>query len=128
MTEIKPCPFCGNKADYWEDNQYQDRHVIECMSCGANKRSEYGYDGVLEDWNRRFDANGIEVIEANVLRYKPTLTARVDYGRNGDYNDVRIWTGGIVDTSAEALQQANSMSSEVQLIAGIQMTTEKPNV
>ncbi|ATS93457.1 hypothetical protein P1A145kb_p057 [Pectobacterium phage DU_PP_I] len=37
MVEIKPCPFCGNKADYWQDDPYQDRHVIECSYCGAER-------------------------------------------------------------------------------------------
>lgn len=127
MNEIKPCPFCGRQADYWEDNQYSDRHVIECLSCGAHKRSEYGYDSVLKDWNRRFDVNGSEMIDTKVLRYRPTLTARVGYKGGGEYNDVRVWTGEAFDTSAEALVEANGMASEVQLIAGIQMTTEMPN-
>lgn len=75
MTEIKPCPFCGNKADYWEDNQYSDRHVIECMNCGATKRSAYGYDSVLGDWNRRFDAKGNEMVDTKETRYRHRVVA-----------------------------------------------------
>lgn len=75
MNEIKPCPFCGNKASYWEDNQYQDRHVIECQYCGAHKRSEYGYDSVLRDWNRRFDAKGNEMVDTKETRYRHRVVA-----------------------------------------------------
>uniref|UniRef100_UPI003D487EB2 Lar family restriction alleviation protein n=1 Tax=Escherichia coli TaxID=562 RepID=UPI003D487EB2 len=62
MTDIKPCPFCGKKPDYWEDTHYQDRHVITCGWCGAEKRSEYGYDSVLRDWNTRYNGAG-ELVE-----------------------------------------------------------------
>lgn len=75
MTEIKPCPFCGNKADYWEDNQYQDRHVIECLNCGAHKRSEYGYEDVLSDWNTRYDGKGNLVVDTKSTRYRPRVVA-----------------------------------------------------
>lgn len=127
MSEIKPCPFCGRPADYWQDRQYQDSHVIECSNCGAHRRSEYGYDAVLEAWNRRFDIDGNEIVETEVLHYRPMLTARVGYGSSGEYNDVRIWTGGAVKTVDEALEKANGIAGEVQLIAGVQMTTERPN-
>lgn len=81
MSEIKPCPFCGNKAEYWEDSQYQDRHVIECQYCGANKRSEYGYKGVLRDWNTRYDTKGNEMVDTGTVRYRPRVVATSsDYG------------------------------------------------
>lgn len=75
MTEIKSCPFCGNKADYWEDNQYSDRHVIECMNCAAQKRSAYGYDDVLSEWNTRYDGKGNLVVDAKNTRYRPRVVA-----------------------------------------------------
>jgi len=28
-TGIKSCPFCGNKADYWEDKYIQDYNALE---------------------------------------------------------------------------------------------------
>lgn len=75
MSEIKPCPFCGNEAEYWEDSQYQDRHVIECQYCGANKRSEYGYKGVLRDWNTRYDTKGNAMVDTGTVRYRPRIVA-----------------------------------------------------
>lgn len=49
-NEILPCPFCGGDAEYWLDRHYADCHVIECMDCGATKRSEYD---VYKVWNMR---------------------------------------------------------------------------
>lgn len=80
MVEIKPCPFCGNKADYWEDNQYSDSHVIECLNCGAHKRSAYGYEDVKTDWNRRFDAKGNEMVDAVTTRFRPRVVAHEEDG------------------------------------------------
>lgn len=111
MLEIKPCPFCGKEADYWEDNQYTDRHVIECGNCGATKRSEYGFDSVLRDWNRRFDNKGQEIQEVTETRYRPRVVARLPNG-----GAVVIWNG---EDTHESLEEARSagrfVSEEVKL-------------
>lgn len=126
MSEIKRCPFCGNHADYWEDHQYSDRHVIECMNCGTNKRSEYGYESVLEDWNRRFDKDGQEVVEISGIKHRPILTARVGYKTDGtgEFNDVVIWKGPLMDTPQEAYAVADGAKQEVQILATSQIMTE----
>lgn len=37
MTELKPCPFCGSKADL----KYADRYYwIECTVCHARSNDE----------------------------------------------------------------------------------------
>ncbi len=52
MDELKPCPFCGGKAQLENDTGWNDEGYwewIECCSCGAcadnkekwNKRSEH---------------------------------------------------------------------------------------
>lgn len=51
---LKPCPFCGCEAVQWEDNAWQDRYVVECRNCGTSKRSEYGFDRAIEEWNTRY--------------------------------------------------------------------------
>lgn len=126
MSEIKPCPFCNNRADYWEDSQYQDRHVIECSYCGTTKRSEYGYDDVLKDWNRRFDSQGREIKDIKKLRYTPALTARIGYrlDGSGEYEDVLIWEGASVDSADMAFKKAQDVAKEVHLIAGTRLVTE----
>ena len=56
MSELKACPFCGPNScppEYHLDNNYQDRHVIECGDCGIQKRYEYSKEGVIEQWNTR---------------------------------------------------------------------------
>jgi Lar family restriction alleviation protein len=62
MEELKPCPFCGGKAEYWIDNDYQDRHVITCGYCGCEKRYEYSMDGVIEEWNTRHVPDGYALV------------------------------------------------------------------
>ena len=52
--ELKPCPFCGGKADimqYWKDFK-TNRYIVKCIKCGAQTD-----DGVKEHisilWNTR---------------------------------------------------------------------------
>lgn len=116
MTEIKPCPFCGNKADYWEDNQYQDRHVIECMNCGANKRSEYGYDGVLEDWNRRFDAKGNKMVDTKTIRYRPRVVAYEEDAGTFIIKESPDTFDDLLSASAAATEMAQGFSISTQVI------------
>lgn len=54
--ELKPCPFCGKKAETHEDIYYCK---IKCSECGAESgivRVSARYcavDKVTEAWNRR---------------------------------------------------------------------------
>ena len=54
--KLKPCPFCGGKADAWTDPCFCAWKVF-CTECGANILSSTdGYADVL--WNNRVvDAN-----------------------------------------------------------------------
>lgn len=114
MSEIKPCPFCGNSASYWEDNRYDDRHVIECSNCGTSRRSEYGYNDVLSDWNLRYDAKGNEIPEIPEMvcnRYLPRLVAQTPDG-----GQVVIWSGKISFEEADAANQVGiEVAKDVQV-------------
>lgn len=55
MTELKPCPFCGNSAYQhmkYTIHDHKLRHVVKCTKCNAimeyrDKKS------AIEAWNRR---------------------------------------------------------------------------
>lgn len=115
MIEIKPCPFCGGSADYWEDAQYSDRHVIECNHCGATKRSEYGYDTVLGLWNRRFDSKGQEVMEVSERRHRPRVLARLPNG-----GAVIVWIG---EDTYDDLAEARAVGREAAALIELESQT-----
>lgn len=70
-NELKPCPFCGNKAHIYDTNEhnyiggYSIDLIVECDFCGANISTYYGkHVGVevtrdtaeknlIESWNNR---------------------------------------------------------------------------
>ena len=58
MTELKPCPFCGEKADIYlgdsSDGYIKGTQYIEayCNRCGARIKSHYVADAI-EAWNSR---------------------------------------------------------------------------
>lgn len=58
--ELKPCPFCGCRAqppEFYAESK--TARFIECETCGASiYRAEPGYADMtlIEAWNRRTDA------------------------------------------------------------------------
>lgn len=116
MIEIKCCPFCGNTAEYWEDNQYQDRHVIECMNCGAHKRSEYGYDDVLSDWNTRYDGKGNIMVDAQTTRYRPRVVAHEEDGGTFIIKELPDTFDDLSSASVAGTEMAQRFSIHTQII------------
>lgn len=77
MAELKPCPFCGNKAMIsWYDIRLDNHSCVwvtfrvECTACGVTKYKEAKYvlkstgvfedinsvyNSLIEEWNRRAD-------------------------------------------------------------------------
>lgn len=55
MTELKPCPFCGEKQAYWTGRQHSEHlGYIQCPVCGARTSGDLDYEvDAAEKWNRR---------------------------------------------------------------------------
>lgn len=57
MTELKPCPFCGNnaKARVFTSGCLKKIKVwyIECCVCRIRTSVEHDLDRAIEAWNRR---------------------------------------------------------------------------
>lgn len=59
MSEkLKPCPFCGGKAEMFELDQDEPANaggsVIQCSVCQASSAVEFGTkETLVERWNRR---------------------------------------------------------------------------
>lgn len=57
MDKLKPCPFCGGKAEFYAT--CMDYAYVKCRECGArtgNIELSYEYatkDVAIEAWNRR---------------------------------------------------------------------------
>ena len=61
MSELKPCPFCGhkaNKSDTWFpkktpfDNPQRAYYTIKCCKCRAEMKGK-NWTNLVKAWNRR---------------------------------------------------------------------------
>lgn len=56
---LKPCPFCGNSAEYLEMEDDEGRFIaIQCTSCGCGSGKHYplkddARPNAANEWNRR---------------------------------------------------------------------------
>ena len=67
--ELKPCPFCGGKAEFFED-EFFCRYSVVCTECGAGTDT-YGVErDAMDAWNRRieptFTPDELDSIRRNV--------------------------------------------------------------
>lgn len=60
MTELKPCPFCGNRKigiyDTCSSKFTKSYKTVECQQCGAimfDSDEKHSLNDVIEAWNRR---------------------------------------------------------------------------
>ncbi|EFA4854918.1 hypothetical protein E0M30_16365 [Escherichia coli] len=52
MSELKPCPFCGDNAMIMRIPESGWRYG-QCMSCFSNGPKRPDYEGAVIAWNRR---------------------------------------------------------------------------
>ena len=67
--ELKPCPFCGGKAEFFED-EFFCRYSVVCTECGARTYT-YGVEqDAMDAWNWRieptFTPDELDAIRRNV--------------------------------------------------------------
>lgn len=52
MEDLKPCPFCGNRAESNLD-YYTNSINILCPQCGGSSAQFWEEEPAIEAWNRR---------------------------------------------------------------------------
>lgn len=59
MTELKPCPVCGNPLISITTKDY--KYQVECPNCGLKTPVFWrDYDKAVEAWNQQVEENPIE--------------------------------------------------------------------
>ncbi len=105
MSELKPCPFCGGKADYYiGGNGY-----LQCTRCIATIPYEYGLsyeDGKMQaiaKWNRRYQEPN-EPLTLEQLREMDGEPVWID---GKDYGGWTIFKAGANKQVARCLDNVN---------------------
>lgn len=52
--KLKPCPFCGGKAEFFED-EFFCRYSVVCTECGARTYTYCVERDAIEAWNGRIE-------------------------------------------------------------------------
>ena len=76
--KLKPCPFCGGKAETRED--WGAGWYVECQECGTTRRlAEDSEEEATEEWNRRKPIdNAIKQLEDYKNMYSGTNHDKYD--------------------------------------------------
>ena len=75
--ELKPCPFCGGEAEFFED-EFFCRYSVVCTECGAGTDT-YGVErDAMDAWNRRVQPTFTPDELDTIARYM-----RQDFDGNG---------------------------------------------
>ena len=66
--KIKPCPFCGNEAELWEE-VYEGMKVfsVACSYCGAGTDHFDNPKEPVKNWNKRIKVKGITFNDEGLL-------------------------------------------------------------
>ncbi len=51
--KLKPCPFCGGKAELDEDYDSGNIFWVFCTRCGISTDTDYVSKEAIKAWNRR---------------------------------------------------------------------------
>ena len=51
--DLKPCPFCGGKAEVFIDATKYYKHFVSCLKCGMRTPCEHIEAIAVSIWNRR---------------------------------------------------------------------------
>jgi Lar family restriction alleviation protein len=54
--ELKPCPFCGGKAEMVSD--FDDEHYVYCIGCKGGWKTMETPEEAAAEWNRRAEQKG----------------------------------------------------------------------
>lgn len=53
-SQLKNCPFCGSKAEFYIKNSYPDEwNGIMCSDCGIKTSASWDIEKEIERWNSR---------------------------------------------------------------------------
>ncbi len=53
--KLKPCPFCGGKAEMFSLKYMANEHFVRCSQCDSSTHGQKTKEEAMEIWNRRYE-------------------------------------------------------------------------
>lgn len=108
-TELKPCPFCGGKAEVFKDDY--GKYLVTCNECGVTHGVELEDGTDLEDgWRATFESEEMAVGVWNTR----TLVRKMLDDEVTEYTDKKaVFILNIIRESAELTVKEDSENQEI---------------
>lgn len=93
MSELKPCPFCGNIGSFWSTDQCQTLYAT-CIFCGVRTVDCDTPEEAITAWNTR--PNNWVSVEERLPELGDTVLAYIMhdtevYGRDDGFRAYRVY-------------------------------------
>lgn len=94
-TELKPCPFCGGKAELIRrSSESPYNHGVWCRSCRCRTSFEKSENEAIEAWNTRRPMERIvEQLESKKIKHDINAESKIQW----DLECCNAYNNGIAD-------------------------------
>ena len=94
--ELKPCPFCGGKAELIGSDEPIDASgnpfwCVTCLVCGFRIHPNGDSDKVISNWNCREDYDEANLKACPFCGGRPEIISMYEPGPGGHYRENYIW-------------------------------------
>jgi hypothetical protein len=103
MSDLKPCPFCGAKAEFRDDGENGSPYWVSCYDCSISTAEFDDPEWPVFEWNTRPDKELIAEVEKLRTNMMTEINKNNPYG--SCYTVVKASCNQIIDDFIKLLDK-----------------------